>query len=213
MAIFELVTEGKCFGQDMVNRYYYSNGTPGPLVGGAENLSNSFLVNVLAAIRAGQFNSLSVVSWDTIRVRDLYDPTEFYEETSLDLTGSHTSIAQPMPPFVAVSFKSPRYKVGRNRAYKRFAGIPEDTITGETWTDVANASAIGTALSTPITGGAPLATFTPRLLFLDKVIEEGKIFYRPYTTEASQRANWAEITIMTFDRVTTQRTRISGHGT
>lgn len=59
-----------------------------------------------------------------IRVQNLYNVNEFY--AYLDGTAAGTSIQEPMPPFVAFSFRTPWLGPNIRRGFKRIAGVPEN---------------------------------------------------------------------------------------
>lgn len=211
MAIYELAVKGDLWGQEIVNRFHYQSGTTGDLPGGAQDLVDVFLTDIMPAIRGIYCDGPNTLMTRGVTARSIYDPTDFGENLTLALPGLRNVAGDPVPPFVALSFRSPRYKTGRNRANKRFAGVGETEITGNVYFDGAWSEALETALVASIVGPVTGATFLPQLYFLQKTAGQPDV-YAMYPTEPEQRLNRALLTQMDVYRLTTQRSRITGHG-
>jgi hypothetical protein len=214
MAIYELVMQYTVYEQECQNRFYYKSGTPGDVANGAEDVCVGFELTCAAAIEDVWTGQVGGVDWHLLKARDLYNALDFYENTTVGRVGTNTDTTPAVPSFTSVSLRSPRYRVGRNRWYKRFAGIPEGTLDGNEWNDAVNQAALEAALVDTFVGVSSGATMTPLHLFLEKTVAEGtgKITYAPYEDEAIQRF-WAHtVDQVDYHRMTTQRTRLVGVG-
>jgi hypothetical protein len=228
MAILEAVLTQEMAGQLVVNRFHYvSTGTPAAVTLSfglltAMGFLNSrmtgatFELNTLAAqIQNAQAQS---VVFKSMAVRDLYSVTDFYETAyTSNIIGQVSGDA--MSPAVAIGFYSNRVRTDVRRGQKRFAGVPESSVSN-------NGMIASTAL-TQLNGfayflGLPLEyddegntiTYSPAVLsFEEYTTPSGKRAYRKYATASAQLEHTALGILYTLhNSVRTQTSRQYGRG-
>lgn len=216
MAFYSLVHVGEIYGQQWQNQYNYQSESIGGVAGGAEELVNAFNVGLVQIVRQMWRGDVSEFLLSSIYAVDVYDDTDFYEHIyAPGVTGLRALSGAAVSPFVSFSFRTVRWRVGRNRGYKRFAGICGDDVDGNTFDPGGSIVAdIETALDDVIVG--LLATYSPTIAgkeaYVPNPLEPLKIAYRYYLTEAEQRAESSGIVVWQGYRLTTQRSRIAGQG-
>lgn len=216
MAFYSLVNTGLIYGQQWQNQYNYQSESIGGVAGGAQelvNMWNAALMQTLRAIWRGDETEFTITALYGV---DIYDDTDFHERIMVpDLTGLRALSGPAVSPFVAFAFRSARWRVKRNRGYKRYAGICEDDVQGNSYDPGGSLVAdIETGLDDPIVGG--LATYSPTVAgkeaYVPDPLKPDVKAYRYYQTEATQRANSSGPIIWSGHRLTTQRSRIEGQG-
>lgn len=217
VAIYEVVHKGLIYGQVWINRYHYATPDLGVPVGfDAQDVVESFIDTVQTPLAAVMPNNADYRINDVI-VRSLYDDSDFGETLAQNVAGSNGT-SQPMPPFVAGVYRTPRLRTGKRRGYKRFAGCRESAVTGNVWSDPA--SSLGLALEAalesvlPVPLASPTALLTPVILFLEfkGLDENGRREYGYYDTEAEQVINSHSAQEWEYYRLTTQTSRQLGQG-
>lgn len=217
MAIYEVLMRGTIYGQQWINRFHYVTPSTGSPSGyGASDILEAFHEGITPSIVALAATHAQWRYQDLIAT-SLYDPTDFAEHLGKNIAGT-AGANEPMPPFVALAFRTPRLRVGQNRGYKRFCGVREVAITGGLWTGEGNTpetnmiNALGAGLGVP--EGDPIEYAAPAILFLnyEGLTEKGRRKYGFYPTETQQRANMVTYPSWDFYRVTSQRSRMSGVG-
>lgn len=114
-------------GQECLNTYWYivQNDDSGS---NAQELLDSYTANVLPDILAFQEDNLSH------NVIDCYlwaDPSSDFAQDATGYAGDQ-STANITPSFLAVAYRSPSGGPGTRYSYKRYAGVPEEFINGNT---------------------------------------------------------------------------------
>lgn len=209
--LYELVMKYTLYGQECNNRFYYSSPNTGDLPGGAADLTGGFVGGTLVTALVAFWTSANSVVVHTVSTRALYDPTDFFEIASLALTGSNQA-GEAMGSAYALGFRSDRFQVGRNRGYKRFSGMGETDVIGNTFQDPITSGAVADALNDLITGTTLGELYGPRVLLLDR---SAAPVYTLFPTETEQRLNMSAFGLVWLANtiVTTQRSRLPGHGT
>jgi len=184
-------------GQQVLNVYYYRVNGVTPLADPyLEAMSNWFETTVLPAVIAIQSDALSHVSREW---RNLTNGADLYTNTSVVPGGISTPSAGNSPSYVSAGFILRRESLVTRNGYKRFAGIPESQIMGNTWvqspTEIA---ALEEALASDI--------------FVSLVtIAEPVIVKRPIVVPVTEY-DYASIGSAQFRGLGTQNTRKAGRG-
>lgn len=216
MAFYSLVHTGITYNQQWQNQYNFGSSAVGPVTGGAEDLVGQFLAEIAPELSALQRLSAAQFTYSTVYAVDVYDDTDFFEYVyPPNSTGSRGGSGAAMSPFLSYSFRTERWQVGRNRGYKRYAGICEDDITGNTYDPGGTLIAdLATALSTSMVGG--LDVYFPTIAGKEVYVPDPefplKKAYRYYPTESEQRSESSGVVSWLGYRLTTQRSRIEGQG-
>lgn len=217
MALYEVVLRGTVHAQQWINRFYYaSTDTGAPSGWDASELLDAVEAVVVPVIKGLTSGSGDWKFDDTI-IRNLYDDTDFAENLGQNENGVIGS-SQAMPPFVALAFRTTRMRTGKNRGYKRISGVPESRVSGNgitgLTTEVNNAAAVFSS-GLPVGAPTPVDTAHPVVLFYDFKGIDPETLRREYglfATEVLQRQNMHLYPNFSYYRLTTQRSRISGHG-
>lgn len=216
MAIWELTHTMSLQGQLCQNKYNFATLEAGASAITAQALCLGFadgwfpvINDVLTQSTVGQ----------SVYARNLYDPTDFFEDTANVANGAVSSDA--LPSFVAWSFRSNRGRTDMRRGYKRFPGVPETFVSA----GVATAGAlvelgqIAALMDDPLVlfdEGSPvslLLAILGREKYLPNPTEEPDNWqYRYFETEAAQREKMFFPTDWDYMGLTTQRTRKIGQG-
>lgn len=216
MAFYSLVFTGTVYGQQCQNQYNYMSESIGGVSGGATELRGLFGSEVTPYLRAAWRGDASQFTLDTVYIVDVYDATDFIEYTyPVGWTGLRTLSGPAVPPFVAYSYRTVRWSVGRNRGYKRYAGICEDDVSGNTYDPGGTiVTDIELALADVLVGA--LATYSPTIAGKEKYIpdpeEPLKYAYKYWDSESVQRSKSSGVIPWLGYRLTTQRSRIAGQG-
>lgn len=208
--LYELVMKYTLHEQECNNRFHFTSPATGDLAGGAEDLTGGFIAGSLITALVAWWTSTDSVDFHTVTTRALYDPTDFWEETAIGGSGTATD-GESMASAYALGFRSARFRTGRNRGYKRFSGMGENAVAGNDYILPLQAGDVSAALNDLVTGDTLGELYGPRVLLLD---EPSPGVYKIYPTEAEQRSNMSGFGLAwdanTF--VTTQRSRLPGHG-
>lgn len=209
MALYSTVLEYTVYGEVCQNRFHYASEAAGAVAVGAAKINQTFQLDVLPEI-ADLMSSLgSNISLDRLYTVNLYDETDFNEDNSLSPAVPPNDHGEVAPTFLALSFTSQRYRVGKNRWYKRIAGLGEGDIDGNEWGNSTTAIAAGTAMTTTLIHPSSEDPFDPVLLFLNPLSDPP---YKLYDPETAQRAQMAFVTDVAYYGLTTQRSRKEGVG-
>lgn len=216
MAFYSLVCTGSIYGQQWQNQYNYATEAIGGVAGGAAELNVEFNSNVIPKLDAIWRSDATQFLLFTLYSVDVYDDTDFHEFLyPVGRTGARALSGDAVSPFDAFSFRTARWRVGRNRGYKRYAGICGDDVSGNTYDPGGSLVAdIETALDDILVGS--LATYSPTIAgkepYVPDPLKPDKIAYKYYDTEVLQRANSSGPVVWSGYRLTTQRSRIEGQG-
>lgn len=209
MAIFELVLQCELWGQLCQNRFHYYSPPVGPIVDGTDGLVSAFMDDLFPLIADVATGDASGPKWNLIRARSLYDDTDFHEEVLGDLPGTAPSAGQAVSPFVALSYRTERNRVGKNRGHKRFPGCGEADVSGSDFTSTDEAIALGAAMDGTLIDTGSGNVYQNRILFLDPDSDPPYQFYEEeidQLNESFRPDSWTAV------GMTTQRTRKAGVG-
>lgn len=216
MAFYSLVATGVIYGQQWQNQYNYHSDEVGGVDGGAHELVNEFNDAVLNVLRAIWRMDATQFYISSLYAVDVFDDTDFWE---FILPVGHTGFRQTegpaVSPFVSFSFRTERWRVKRNRGYKRFCGICGDDVVGNTYDPGGSLLAdIETALDDVLVGTN--SSYTPTIagkeLYVPDPEQPLKTAYKYYDSEVVQRAESSGQVVWQAYRLTTQRSRIEGQG-
>lgn len=220
MAIIELTHSYQTYGEVCTNRYHYvtaSYGTLFPTL--CEELVDAWVSSYLPAVLSFLASNVPQPLGHDIVARSIYDPTDFAEALAVGGVGARPGTSNPSN--WAVSCRSPRLLSGANRAQKRYSGISETDVSGNTpvgsWLSAINAWF--DFLTTPfaLTDGTNTDTLDFVMLRYEFIPETPtvKAHYAPYGTEAEQRSANRTLVVpsMDFYRYSSQRSRMPGVGT
>jgi hypothetical protein len=195
--LIQVVDNQSYLGQQVLNVYYYRITSVTPLLDpymGA--MSEWFDANVVAAVRELQVNTLLHVSREW---RNLSNGTDLFTETTVIPGDQATSDATSTPSYVSAGFMLQRESLLTRNGYKRFAGIPEGSISGNTYTEGSTfIDAVEAALAADIVVG--IAT-----------IAEPVIVKRPIEVPVGEYV-YSSIGSAQFRSLGTQNTRKAGRG-
>lgn len=220
MALYEVTVGTTFLNQLCVNRFNYeSTGTPAAVTG-AFGLASAFggildagdpPPGTLIAQWKVMVSNLCTIS--DILVRNVYDPTDFYQTPILT---SGQSAGETMPPFAAFGFRSSRTRLDIRRGFKRFVGVPEGAQNGGVFGG--SVLAVMDTMATRI--GATL-TYTDEgnsLSFAPVIVQKEKILlnpgapipnwtYRYYETLAEQSTHLMRSTV--WEKYLSVRSQVS----
>ena len=211
MAIYELVMKYTLYGEECNNRFYFTSPSSGDLAGGAEDLTGGFILGTLVGALVDFWTATNSVQFHTVTARSLYDDTDFFEDDTVGLLGLNAG-GEAMASAYCLGFRSNKFQTKRNRGQKRFSGFGETQVAGNTFSDTVPADAVADALNDLVTGSTLGELYGPRVLLLDT---SAAPVYSLFETEAEQRQNMSAFGLVwtANAKVTTQRTRLPGHGT
>ncbi len=216
MSYYELALRQTCYGQQTLNLFNYYSSASGPVTGGAADLVATWSAAFLPVLRAMLKNDVSEYAINSVYAYAVQDVDDFFEVIyDPPQTGLKTISGQAASPFMTFSFRTDRWRVGRNRGYKRFSGICEGDIAGNDFdpggTLIADVIA---ELERTVVGS--VTAYYPSIAGKDKyepTPEFPPVYaYRYYDTEAEQRLESSLSNVWNGYRLTTQRSRIAGHG-
>ena len=216
MAFYSLVHTGTVYEQQWQNQYNYQTNLAVPVTGGAEDLVTEFLADVAPKVGAIQRLSTAQFQYRTIYAVDVYDDTDFFEYVyAPNSTGLRGGAGPALSPFISYSFRTERWRVKRNRGYKRFAGICEDDVTGNDYDPGGTIIAdIAAQLGTELIGA--LETYYPTIAGKEEYVPDPekplKTAYKYYDTETEEKTESSGVIEWLGYRLTTQRSRIQGQG-
>lgn len=199
--LFELVMQGLVAGQETINRWnYLVNETTD------DHLGSFGLINAVGGAPTGtppafpvdtlMYTILLALSEDYVitglAAKAIYDPADFYE---LGITpGAPGAIAGiVMSPILAYGFRTNRRRTDIRRATKRFAGVPQGSLTSNGvlpsgTLDLLNA--IGAIMNATLsyTPGGTAYNYVPAVVHKLKTTDiDGKVHINYYPTESEQR--------------------------
>ncbi len=208
--LYELVMKYTLRAQECNNRFHYSGTIDGDEPGGAEDLTDGFVVSLLVTELKAFWTNIDSVDFHTVTTRALYDETDFDEAGALGIGGNDPNGAS-MASAYALGFRTDRFQTGRNRGSKRFSGYGEGSVDGNDFTSPLLSDAVAVGLGTTIIGGTLGNLYRPRVFLLDEVSPG---VYDLFPTETEQRANMSPFPLpwTANTKVTTQRSRLPGHG-
>lgn len=146
------------------------------LAGDAERLADAFDIQVVESIAGLMNNSVTL---NSIEVVNLVDPFDYTTRGTTDTQGD-VGTTQAGPRFLAYSFRLNRTRRDGRHGYKRFVGVAEDLVAGES----ANVSGalitavplVVAALGATITNGG--ASFLPMIQHKEPVtLPDGNVHY------------------------------------
>lgn len=133
MPLYEVTLIQSYFGVRTDNRWNYQSAVMPPTVSGSFALANALgaipdmgvydPIRLMWAIARMQNDS---VDFQALLVRDVYDPTDFYEATFVTpLTGQESGVG--LSPTAAFGFRTNRTRLDIRRGTKRFVGVGESS--------------------------------------------------------------------------------------
>jgi hypothetical protein len=198
-----------------------NNGSPTLLKAMGLNSDGTIVADSILALIQNFVNPSFV--FQDLTIKDIHSELDFFEgQFAADTAGDNTGATAPS--FAAYSFRTNRGRGDIRRGFKRFAGVTEDSTTGNAVTDMATQTALqnaATAFSQTLTGATPDTTlsFTPVVLGRQQYNKDtGEAsttsgIYRFYPTAALQDAHYYAITAWNASLVvTTQNSRKQGRG-
>ncbi len=216
MAYYELSMRQVVWDQQCLNLFnFYSSGV-GPVAGGAEDLVDTWRTAFTPVLRALLRQALPEYSLNSVYAYDVNNPDDFFEYVWPNpVTGLNGDSGAATSPFMSFAFRTDRWRVGRNRGYKRFSGICEGDIAGNVFTPGGTLLAdIVTALEATVVGA--ITAYYPSIAGKEKYVPDplkpDTYAYKYYDSEAVQRLESSLSNIWNAHRLTTQRSRIAGHG-
>lgn len=138
--LLQIVSEQTYLGQQILNVYYY-RWFSAPSVDNTvyPALIDDFQARVIGDVRQLQGELLVHTS---LTIKNLSNNVDFYEKP-ISLTGMRTqSMATALPSYVSVGFKLIRDSLVTRNGFKRFGGLSDGEVNGNTWvgagTDITN---------------------------------------------------------------------------
>ena len=195
--LLQLVDNQSYLGQQILNVYYYRVTAIAGIADGYLSLLNDYWeTNVLSAIKAIQNDGLSHVSREW---RNMTNGVDLFTDGTVILGSNAESDAAQSPSFVSAGFLLQRESLVTRNGYKRFAGLSENLISGNTWV-----------------GGTPLLTAIETALAGDLNIgiissAEPVIVKRPIEAPVVSYV-YSSIGGASFRSIGTQNTRKAGRG-
>lgn len=227
MAIFEVVLRQTVVGQAAINRWnYISSGGVGAALPSFA-LAEAFGIELTAGefpadtvLRGLQFLQTTDVKFNSLQVRNVYDPTDFWEAIFPAGTEGEAT-PRVSAPFLAYGWVSNQTRLDISKGHKRVTGVTEDNIDpggGITSGCLTVMNGIGGSMSEILTyaeDGASLA-FAPSIMGKEKYLSHtspDRYSYRYYATEAAQLAHAASPVVWSaMDVVRSQVSRQYNHG-
>lgn len=130
--LLQLIDRQTYLGQELINVYYYRV-TPALGITGnyLELLNDSWEEIVLPTVVKFQTGRLSHVQREW---RNLSNNLDLFIDSTV-VTGTATgSTSVDTPSYVSLGFQLNRESLATRNGYKRFGGLPDDGISGNTWT-------------------------------------------------------------------------------
>ena len=228
MALYRVTLRQEYAGQEVLNRWHYvSDDTSIAALPSVELMAKLFpaptgtpkLFGSTSLAYKIQHIQVEDVTFESVEVRNIYDPTDFFEVAfALGVNGedvTHSGLA----PYTAFGFLSSRVTLDIRRGTKRFAGVPADADSGMGVIDASYVTALdslATVMSDPqsVTVGAATITFTPAIVSLKRTTDsEGKKHTAYYPDIETQMEHTATgISWEPYSTLRTQDSRQYGRG-
>jgi len=226
MSLYE-ITLGTMYQQQLcVNRWNYeTNSTPASVsgsfalasvFGGVLDEGNPIPGSIIYQIGA---MVVAAVEFTDIMVKNVYDPTDFYQ-TPLGINGTVTG--DGLPPFAAFGFRTNRTRLDIRRGTKRIVGVPEG---GQNYGNLLGSSITASNAVAALMDNVLLyddegndVVFNPVVVQREKVrlnpgVEPARWSYRYYDTLAEQEDHiMRSITWEAYGTVRSQTSRQYGRG-
>lgn len=216
MAFYSLLMFGKIYGEVWQNQYNYMSSAIGDVTDGAEDLNIGFDTNLKPKLQAMWRDDEEQFTIEGYYTVDVFNEDDFKESLFIPpFTGTNGLSGDAVSPFLTFSFRTDRWRVGRNRGYKRYSGICEGDVGGNVYDPG------GTVLAdmAAVLGGVLVGTedaYTPVIAGKQKYVPDPeqptKFAYKYYPTELEQRTASSGRSVWSPYRLTTQRSRIEGQG-
>lgn len=195
--LIQLVDNQSYLGQQVLNVYYYRVtavlGIADPYL---EQLNAWWEDTVLAAVLKVQVDALTHNSREW---RNLSNNTDLFSANDVIPGEVSVSDAVSMPSFASLGFLLRRESLVTRNGYKRFAGLPDDAVSGNTWTgSVGDLTGIEVALASDLQIGLV-------------AVAEPVIVKRPITAPVASY-DYASIGSAQFRGIGTQNSRKAGRG-
>lgn len=129
--LIQVIDNQTYLGQNLLNAYYYRVTSLTGLAGDyLEVLADWFEEDIMTVIRSFQSNTLVHT---TLSLRNLSNNLDFYE-VNVNATGSENPGAgAEAPSFVTVGFQLIRETLATRNGYKRYSGLIEQRLSGNTY--------------------------------------------------------------------------------
>lgn len=228
MPLYEVVLRGSYFGQQTVNRWnYVSSGGSGaalPSFGlavgfGVPPVSDLFTTTSILRLLQGNISDNFV--FESLQVKNVYDPTDFYEAFFAPSVKGEIDSSDGLSPINAVGFVSTQTTLAVRKGHKRFAGVTENNVgdggvlTSGAITAFSDLSTAMSALLAYTADGATLQ-FAPAVVSKESYVSHTdpvRHSSRYYADEATQLEHtaWPVVWSLT-DTVRSQVSRQYGRG-
>lgn len=196
--LWQVVDRQSYLGQTILNVYYYRvTSVTGINDDGYAAFAVWFQTTVLGPIADVQSVDLN---HNLLQIRNLSNNLDLFE-LPIDIDGEATGGAGSMPSYVTITYKLIRESLATRHGFKRFAGVPESQVTGNTW----------------LTAGGSFDTAIAAALAADWVdgivtMAEPVIVKRPISPPVGTSYIYSSIGAAQFSRLGTQNTRKAGSG-
>lgn len=192
----QITVLGRIFSQDVLNVYYYRVvSVTGFTNEGYETILDEFEETVITPVLAATSADYDV---QEITVRNVTNGLDFLVHTFAVGALEGTSASPALPSYVNYTFRLQRESLVTRNGYKRFTGVPEDLVTGNTFV---GSSALTTAIENGLKADLVSGVAT---------LAEPVIMKRPLPTLVPSSHPYASIGGCDFRGIGSQNTRKAG---
>lgn len=195
--LIQLVDNQSYLGQQVLNVYYYrvtaSLGLADPYL---NLLNDAWSDTVLTPVKAVQSAALEHVSREW---RNLTNGVDLFTDAEVIPGAGSATPTSLMPSYVSIGFLMQRESLATRNGYKRFAGMNEANISGNTWVG-------GAGFLTDIAAGLASDLFITLASVAEPVIVK-----RPITTPVTSYV-YSSVGGASFRSIGTQNSRKAGRG-
>lgn len=126
--VYQVVVEGEYLGKACFQRWwYYQVGSSGTGVNVAQLIADKFENDIMPAVCLAQVDSMN---WSTVRVYNYSNVAEFVLQ---DITQDGDVAGEGLASMYTATVMQARLYPGRNYPMKRFSGIPEASVSGNSF--------------------------------------------------------------------------------
>lgn len=195
--LIQMVDNQTYLGQQILNVYYYRITSPTGLADGyLADLNTYWETNVLPKITQIQNDELDHLSREW---RNMTNGVDLFTDSTVVPGQNAVGTTKLVPSFVSAGFLLQRESLVTRNGYKRFAGLNEDDISGNTWV---GPSIYMTNLESALAGDLNIGLFS---------VAEPVIVKRPIQAPVASYV-YSSIGSASFRGIGTQNTRKAGRG-